>query len=299
MARRRGINRRDFLKGAAGAAVVGMGSTLLPKRTQAATRTLNIWHTEASDISVKAVQKVCDRFEQLHPGVKAVQQGIGWSSLGPKLYTSIAAGNPPDICQIQPYHYRSLQKKGELVPVDDVYRHLGVDNIFEAVRNIPYFDGHWWGISHEVGCPVLLIRKDIATEAGFKVPEDVTQPMFKTWDEEIEYLEAVTKPKKRQWGMSLPGTGYFLQEHCGRWVGSNGGSFYDEKWNPVFHKEPFIEVLEFIRTLSDKKVVPPDWLSQSWLGMIVEICTGKTTLIDHGYGRIAGSINKYAPGKAS
>jgi len=300
MARKRGINRREFLKGIAGAAAVaGVGSSLVPRKARAQKTTLTIWHTEASDISVKAVQKVCDRFEEMHPGVKVEQQGIGWASMGPKLYTSIAAGNPPDISQIQPHIYISLQKRGELVPLDDVYRHIGVDNIFELVRKIAHYDGHYWGISHEVGCPILLIRKDLAEKAGYKVPEDITQPMFKTWDEQVEYLKAATDPKKRQWGMSLPGTGYFLQEHCGRWVGSNGGGFYDEKWNPAFHKEPFIGVLEFIKTLSDKKVVPPDWLSQSWLGMIVEICTGTTTLIDHGYGRIAGSIDKYAPGKAS
>jgi multiple sugar transport system substrate-binding protein len=302
MSTKRGITRRDFLKGvagAAGAATVGSGIPFITRRAHAAKRTLTIWHTEASAPAVKAVQKVCDKFEELHPDVKVIQEGVGWAGLGTKLYTSIAAGNPPDISHIQPYHYRSLQTKGEIVPLDDVYKHIGIDNIFESVRDIAQYGDHYWGIAHEVGTPVLLIRKDLAQEAGYKVPEDWTQPMFKTWAEEIEYLKAATKPDKRQWGLSLPGTSYFLQEHCGRWVGSNGGSFYDKKWNPVFHEEPFVGVLEFILTLSNEKLVPPDWLSQSWLGMIVEICTGKTTLIDHGYGRIAGSIDKYAPGKAS
>ncbi|UCE55959.1 MAG: sugar ABC transporter substrate-binding protein [Desulfobacterales bacterium] len=299
MAKKKGITRRDFLKGVAGAAALGTGATFLPRKAHAAKRTLRIWHTEASAVAVKAVQKVCDKFEQLHPDVKVFAEGLGWAGLGTKLTTSIAAGNPPDITHIQPYMYRSLQIKGELVPVDDVYNHLGIDNIFEAVRDIAHYDGKYWGISHEVGTPVLLIRKDLAEKAGYKVPKDWTKPMFKTWDEEIEYLEAVTDPKKGQWGMSLPGTAYFLQEHCGRWVASNGGSFYDEKWNPVFDQDPFVGVLDFILTLSKKKIVPPDWLSQSWLGMIQEICLGKTTLIDHGYGRIALSIDKYAPGKAS
>jgi multiple sugar transport system substrate-binding protein len=242
---------------------------------------------------------VCDRFEQTHPGVKAVQQGIGWADLGPKLYTALAAGTPPDISQIQPYHFRSFQKQGAIVPMDDVYRAIGLNDVAESVRDMTLFDGKRWGISHQVGSPLLMIRKDIAEQAGFKVPDDITQPMFKTWAEQLAYLKAVTKPDKRQWGMSLPGTGYFLQEHIGRWVGSNGGTFYDEKWNPAFHKEPFVQTLEFIKSLSDNKVVPPDWLSQSWLGMIVEFSTGITTMIDHGYGRIAGSIDKYAPGKAS
>lgn len=96
-----------------------------------------------------------------------------------------------------------------------------------------------------------------------------------------------------------PGTGYFLQEHLGRWVGSNGGRWYDEKWNPQFTKPEFIGGMEFVKSLADAKVVPPDWLSQSWLGMIVEFSTGITTMIDHGYGRIAGSLDKYAPEKAN
>ena len=293
------INRRKFLKSVGGVVGTAVGVGILPRNIHSQARTMTVWHTEPSDIAVKAVQKVCDRFEQLHPGVKVVQEGIGWADLGPKLYASIAAGNPPDIAQIQPYHFRSFQKKGVLVPIDDVIRAIGKDDIVESVRDMANYRGHYWGISHEVGCPLLMIRKDIAEQAGFKVPDDITKPMFKTWAEQLEYLKAVTKPEKRQWGMSLPGTGYFLQEHCGRWVSGNGGGFYDKNWNPAFHKGPFLGVLEFVKTLSDQKVVPPDWLSQSWLGMIVEFSTGITTMIDHGYGRIAGSIDKYAPGKAS
>lgn len=299
MAERHAISRRGFLKGVAGAAGAGIGAGLLPPEIRAQARTLSIWHTEASDISVKAVQKVCDRFEQMHPGVKANQQGIAWADLGPKLYTALAAGTPPDIAHLNCYHFRSFQKQRAIVPIDDVYKAIGLNDVVESVRDMTLFQGKRWGISHHVGAPALMIRKDIAEQAGFKVPDDISKPMFPTWMEQLEYLKAVTKPDKRQWGMSLPGTGYFLQEHLGRWVGSNGGTFYDEKWNPAFHKEPFIQTLEFVKALSDNKVVPPDWLSQSWLGMIVEFSTGITTMIDHGYGRIAGSIEKYAPDKAS
>jgi len=293
------ISRRKFLKAAGGVAGVAAGTGLLPRRAHSQTRTITIWHTEASDIAVKAVQRVCDRFEQLHPGVKAIQQGIGWDSLGPKLYTGMAAGSPPDISQLNCYHFSSFHARGSIIPLDDVYTAIGLNDIVEVVRDMSLVDGHRWGISHEVGCPLIMIRKDIAQQAGYTVPDDVTQPMFKGWKEQLEYLKAVTKPDKRQWGMSLPGTGYFLQEHVGRWVSSNGGGYYDSKWNPIFHTEPFIQTLEFVKALSDSKVVPPDWLSQSWLGMIVEFSTGITTMIDHGYGRIAGSIDKYAPGKAS
>ncbi len=293
------INRRTLLKGVAGAAGAGLAPAILTRSAQAQTRTLQIWHTETSDISVKAVQKVCDRFEQTHRGVKAAQQGIAWADLGPKLYTALAAGTPPDLAHINCYHFRSFQKQKAIVPIDDVYRTIGLNDVVESVRDMSLFQGKRWGISHHVGAPLLMIRKDVAEQAGFKVPEDVSAPMFKSWAEQLEYLKAVTKADKRQWGMSLPGTGYFLQEHVGRWVGSNGGGYYDEKWNPIFHKEPFIQTLEFVKALSDSKVVPPDWLSQSWLGMIVEFSTGITTMIDHGYGRIAGSIEKYAPDKAS
>lgn len=291
------MRRRDFLRGLAGA--VGAGAAGGARRAHAQARTLHVWHTEASDVSMKAVQRVCDRFEQMHPGVKVVQQGIAWADLGPKLYTAMAAGTPPDIAQLNCYHFRSFQKQGAIVPLDDVYQAIGLQDVVESVRDMTLWEGKRWGISHHVGAPVILVRKDVAEQAGYKVPADLTAPMFKTWDEQLEFLKAVTKPDKRQWGMSLPGTGYFLQEHVGRWTGSNGGSFYDEKWNPQFNKEPFMGAMELVKRLADAKVVPPDWLSQSWLGMIAEFTAGVTVMIDHGYGRIAGSIERHAPDKAS
>jgi ABC-type glycerol-3-phosphate transport system substrate-binding protein len=291
------ISRRGFLQGVAAAAAAGAG--LRPPEARAQARTINVWHTEASDVSVKAVQKVCDRFEQMHQGAKVIQQGIAWADLGPKLYTALAAGTPPDLAQLNCYHFRSFQKQGAIIPIDDVYQAIGLNDVVEPVRDMTLWDGKRWGISHHVGAPLIMVRRDVAEQAGFKLSEDIGKPTFKTWVEQLDYLKAVTKPDKRQWGMSLPGTGYFLQEHVGRWVSSNGGGFYDEKWNPIFNKDPFIGAMEFTKSLADNKVVPPDWLSQHWLGMIVEFSTGVTTMIDHGYGRIAGSIDKYAADKAN
>ena len=288
-------SRRGFLTGLAGAAVAGLAR---PRKAHSqGPRTLTIWHTEPAETAKRAVQKVADKFTQMHPGVTVVQEGIAWGDLGPKLVTAIVAGNPPDIAQIQPYMWRSLQKKGLIAPIDDVIKHVGVDNIQEVVRDIPKYDGHWYGISHHLGASTLLIRKDLAQEAGFKVPSDITTPMFPTWKDQIEYLEKVTSADKRRYGMSVPGTGYFLQEHLGRWVASNGGSFYDEKWNPAFHREPFMGTLEFLKTLADKKVLPPDWLGQSYAGASVEFVTGVTTMFDHTKGRSAIDIAKHAPDK--
>ena len=56
------MSRRGFLKGVAGAAVAGVGGSLLPKGAHSQARSLAIWHTEPADSTVKAVQKVCDRF---------------------------------------------------------------------------------------------------------------------------------------------------------------------------------------------------------------------------------------------
>jgi multiple sugar transport system substrate-binding protein len=298
MARRHSLSRRGFLRGLGVAAGAGAGLQVLAREAPAQQQTLTIWHTEASDVSVKAVQKVCDAFGQKHAGVKVVQQGIGWADLGPKLYTALAAGTPPDIAQLNCYHFRSFQKQGSIIPLDDVYQAIGPNDVVEVVRDMAIWDGKRWGISHHVGAPLIMVRRDVAEQAGYKLSEDISKPTFKTWAEQLEFLKAMTKPDKRQWGMSLPGTGYFLQEHIGRWVGSNGSGFYDEKWNPIFTKDNFVQTLEFTKSLSDAKVVPPDWLSQHWLGMIVEFSTGVTTMIDHGYGRIAASIDKYAPGKA-
>jgi multiple sugar transport system substrate-binding protein len=298
MAKPNAITRRGFLKQASGAAGVGLAAGWLPRGADAQTRTITVWHTEAAEITVKAVQKVCDKFEQMHPGVKVAQQGIGWDDLGPKLYTAMAAGTPPDIAQLSPFHFRAFQKQGAIVPIDDLYKAIGLDDIVESVRDMTLFQGKRWGITHAWGVPLVVVRKDIAEQAGFKVPDDISKPLFKNWAEQLEYLKAVTNPDKRQWGIGLSGTGFFLQEYIGRWVSANGGGFYDEKWNPIFNKDSFVGAIEFLKSLVDNKVVPPDWMSQHALGMFTEFATGITTMIDQGYGRIAAFIEKYSPDKA-
>ena len=55
--------------------------------------------------------------------------------------------------------------------------------------------------------------------------------------------------------------------------------------------------LEFLKTLADKKVLPPDWLGQSYAGASVEFVTGVTTMFDHTKGRSAIDIAKHAPDK--
>ena len=171
-----------------------------PPGAEAQGKTLTVWHTEAADIAVKAVQKVCDRFEQTHPGVKISQQGVPWADLGPKLYTAMAAGTTPDIAQIQPYHFRSFQKKGVLIPLDDLYKAIGLDDVVEIVRDMTLFQGKRWGISHHVGAPSMMVRKDLAEQAGFKVPDDNSKTMFSTWAEQVEFLKAVDQARQAAMG---------------------------------------------------------------------------------------------------
>src|SRR5262245_64864051 len=99
----------------------------------------------------------------------------------------MAAGPTPDIAQIQPYHFRSFQKKGVLIPIDDLYQAIGLNDVVESVRDMTLFQGKRWGLSHHVGAPCLMVRKDLAEQAGLKPPDDVTKPVFKNWMEQIEF----------------------------------------------------------------------------------------------------------------
>ena len=74
-------SRRGFLTGLAGAAVAGLAR---PRKAHSqGPRTLTIWHTEPAETAKRAVQKVADKFTQMHPGVTVVQEGIAWVTWDP------------------------------------------------------------------------------------------------------------------------------------------------------------------------------------------------------------------------
>ena len=255
-------------------------------------KTITMWHTEPNAATVAAMTEIIAAFEQENPGVKIEAEAIGWGDLDAKMQAALAAGAPPDMAHGQTYVERSLSDKGLLVPIDPVIESIGEDDIYEVVRKLDYHDGHYFGLAHAIGVDLLIYRKDFYREAG------VSEEPPATWDEWLEQLKKLTVDtngdgRPDRYGLDLAGPGFFINEDLYMWVGSNGGTLFDEQGRPTLTSKEVLETLAFWKELNDC-CLPPDWLSHDYLDTFANLATGQVASIV-GWGRGTGYFEQYAP----
>jgi multiple sugar transport system substrate-binding protein len=263
-----------------------------PLAAEAAEKKLvRIWHTETEAKSVQAFQEIINEFEKLNPNISVKQEALPWGDLEAKLTAALAAGAPPDASHGQAVTCASFYAKGMLRPLEDVAEAIGKDNIWEAIRGVCRFDGTYYGIAHSAATSLLIYRKDIFKQKGLKPPE--------TWADFVRVAEAMAERDKdgrvTRHGLSLSGSGLFVNILVGELTKANGGRLFDPRTGrPTFTEKPVIEVLEFYKTLNDT-VLPPGWLGHGYLDTFANLATGKAAMLYQGYGRGAGYVERYAP----
>jgi multiple sugar transport system substrate-binding protein len=254
-------------------------------------KVVRVWHTETEPQTIAAFQEIINDFEKLHPDITIMQEGLAWGDLEAKLTAALAAGSPPDAAHGQAITCASFYAKGLLRNQEDIANAVGRDNIFEAVRNECRFEGKYYGIPHSPNVSLLIYRKDIFKQKGLKPPE--------TWDDFIKVAQAMMERDKdgrvTRYGLSLPGTGLFVNILVGELTAANGGRLFNLKTGrPTFTEKQVVEVLDFYKKLNDT-VLPPGWLGHGYLDTFANLATGKVAMLYQGYGRGAGYIEKYAP----
>jgi multiple sugar transport system substrate-binding protein len=256
-----------------------------------AQKVVNIWHTEPNPTTIAAMDEIIAKFEKENPGIKVIQEAVGWADLDKKLQIALASGTLPEASHGQTYIERSLAAKGMLRPLDDVVASIGESDIFDVVKKLDYNtkEKKYYGLAHAVGADLIVYRKDFLREAG--IPEQAP----KTWREWLDQLKKLTvdTPNGKRYGLTLAGRGFWSNEDLYMWVGSNGGRLFADNGRPTFTEKPVLETLEFWKELSDC-CVPPDWLSQDYLGSVADVAVGKAAMV-MSWGRASGYFEQYAP----
>jgi peptidyl-prolyl cis-trans isomerase D len=100
--------------------------------------------------------------------VKVEVEALAWGDLEPKIMQSLAAGAPPEVSHGQPITCTALQSKGLLLPLDDVVKALGENNIWDQVKRVCRVGDRQFGLVHAAGTSLLIYRKDLAQKLGLK-----------------------------------------------------------------------------------------------------------------------------------
>jgi multiple sugar transport system substrate-binding protein len=248
-----------------------------------AQKVIRVWHTETQPNSQQAMKNIAARFEAKHPGVKIELEALAWTDLEGKIMASLAAGTPPELSHGQPITCTALQSKGLLLPLDEVVKALGEDNIFDQIKRVCRVDGRQYGLVHAAGTSLLIYRKDLANKLNLAAP--------KTWADLIANAKALTTPG--MYGITLPGDNLFINILLGELIASNGGVLFDKSNRPQVTSQQMIETLEFLKALT--RYAPPGWEGHGYRETFTNLYGQKAAMMFQGYGRGASLIEQNAP----
>jgi multiple sugar transport system substrate-binding protein len=248
-----------------------------------AQKLIRVWHTETQPNSQQAMKNIAARFEAKHPGVKIELEALAWTDLEGKIMASLAAGTPPELSHGQPITCTALQSKGLLLPLDEVVKALGEDNIFDQIKRVCRVDGRQYGLVHAAGTSLLIYRKDLANKLNLAAP--------KTWADLIANAKALTTPG--MYGITLPGDNLFINILLGELIASNGGVLFDKSNRPQVTSQQMIETLEFLKALT--RYAPPGWEGHGYRETFTNLYGQKAAMMFQGYGRGASLIEQNAP----
>jgi multiple sugar transport system substrate-binding protein len=278
------VNRRAFLKGAAGAAALGATASL-PRAWAADPVALNVFTLQGQPLQLKAYEKMVAGFEAAHPGIKVSILPVSQTDLWPKLAASYAGGDVPDlVLQMTSENVVSLYGQDLLEPMDDVVKSVGESDFEPAGRNLFLDKGHYFAVPASNNCVSLLwYRKDLLGAAGLEPP--------KTWSDLIAMAKALTK--NGVYGASIP-YGQAAMANSITWtlIYQAGGHVIAPDMSVTFDAEPTYAMLEFMKEIH--QYVPPGANRYDFIDVLKAYVSGTAASCMY-TGRAIGNVNSDNP----
>ncbi|GAB3758458.1 extracellular solute-binding protein [Zhihengliuella somnathii] len=139
-----------------------------------------------SDTRHQKTQEMIEVFEEQNPGINIDPEYGDWNGYWDKLATQTAAGDTPDIMQMDLLYIREYAENGVLLDLEGV----DMSEIPENLQSAGATDEGLWGIPHGVTAYSVYANKTLFDEAGVELPDDTTWTWEDFKDKAIELDEA-------------------------------------------------------------------------------------------------------------
>jgi multiple sugar transport system substrate-binding protein len=268
MRSRRGIDRRDFLKGsllaAGGLALAGCGSPLAAglAGSQLPAETVEYWNLFGGGDGVRMTEML-DKFKADNPDLTLQATTLTW---GNPYYTKLAlatVGNlPPDVAVSHMSRLPTLVGGGltQAISSDDLSKHgLSADKFDQRAWKGCQFDGETHAIPLDTHPFVLFYNTDICKKAGLLDSDG----SLKSMDGPTAFTDAMAACQKAgaQWGAVCAvnndtSTNWRIFESLYAQLG--GQVLADDGTKVVLDQDKVMKVLNYLKSLTDNKLMPGD-----------------------------------------
>ncbi|WNB85841.1 extracellular solute-binding protein [Cellulomonas sp. ATA003] len=142
-----------------------------------------------ADARAEITEEVIDMFEAENPGVTVVPEWSTWDGYWDKLATGAAAGDMPDVVQMDESQINAYGTQGSLLDLESQPDALDVSTIEPEVLLTGEVDGTIVGAPVGIAIYSVGVNPTILERAGLEMPDDTTW----TWDDFVEMSAQVTE----------------------------------------------------------------------------------------------------------
>lgn len=214
------------------------------------------------------IQPVLDRYRAENPGVDLQVEQLTWQSGREKIVAAIAAGRPPDLCELGSTFLPGLVADSTLVDLTDSIPDLQAELVgWDGVS----YRGRAFAIPWMLGTRALYLNEDLFRKAGL----DPTKPPA-TWADLLDASRRITQrvPDAKGFGMNA-GEREVLFKKFMPFAWGNGGDILDSTLSrSVFNSPQNLEALRFYLSLKpysllDRQEMHEQAFAKGRLGIII------------------------------
>lgn len=222
------------------------------------------WGSEGRHAITEEALEICR--EQV-PGVaietEYASQGGGYEE---RLATQFAAGNPPDIIQVNSPHIAAYGPRGSLLDLAEVAEHLDLEDIPEAITATDLIDGVQYHVPVTQNASAVLLNRTILEEHGLEEPDDEDW----TWEDFAAYAQQAGEAADGSfWGLEQPSGDINLLNIWARQLGHLDG-LYGEDATVALDPEVIESFLQFGFDRQQEGTTPPASMAVEMQGVALE-----------------------------
>lgn len=210
------------------------------------------------------------KFEAENPGVKLNLQVVSWNDVYTEVDTRIAAGNAPDILNIDVF--ANYAAEGLLMPVSEYCPEELFADFFPSFIDQSVVDGVCWAVPDLASARALFYNVDMFNEVGIEVPT--------TWAELEDACQAIVdfyNGEVYPWGIDM--TTDEGQAAFAYYAWGNGGGFVDAEGNWALNSAENVEAVEFSTGLVAKGYTNPNPATQTRYDLQDMFAAGKLAMV--------------------
>ena len=161
--------------------------------------TINYFSFTTGSEYIDELETLIAAFEAENPDINIEYTTAPFDNYFTRLQTDFAAGNPPDVFELNYENFVTFASRNTLMPLEDLLDEGATDAFYPAALNAFSHEGTQYGLPITFSTVVLFYNKDLFDAAGVAYPTDDW-----TWDNVINAGEQITDEQNRVWGIYQP-----------------------------------------------------------------------------------------------